>query len=1721
MSSWRKKKPAPSRGRSTPRPEKPHAETPRPEAASTEKPAGKQSWKSSRKRKREPDRSERDWHKSATDKPIRSSRPFKLFLGFGSLAVLCAVFLFILMRRPVQTPLIVLAASVYDDAHTNFPELTLPRNLWAAEDLESLKTARSDNLNILRPHEDRRLNQDRFIETLTDTLRAAKPGGPRKDTLLVYLSFHTTVDSDGNPCLLTSDANIFEESKWLRFEKLLREIEQVQPGARKVILLDCGRIGIHPGLGLLNDRFVTQAAELLRKEKPDNVWVMFSHSPGERTWTLPELGSTPFAFYISEGMKGAADANGDQRITLRELYDYVRFHTNELVQDRFDGSQHPLLAGDGFWPSAPRRRDAPETNESDETATDPPPAVAASTRGDFPIAHSTGGPEPVQPQISEQFTQRLENRLQRLQGLDQQLERKLTEIRRNRERFSPVQFANLLAARSDLEDWLPAGTASVTNGEWSERLTDCENALRALAEPVSSEAFHVASVADVRRTAQHDPSVIERVAEQIESPVELTEETALGRPDDVAVGVWEWLVRRAQQRSTVSKADVERGLRLLRQVSAPPLMEVQFLAMLEEWIDWDAPHAELGEAVAWAIRCRDAVERAGQFEDPRVFDWLRNDLEQLAETRRQAEDRMYVGTPKELSQAISELKQSLEEAERLLAAGRSLHEAYHFRDLSVHWLLSCPGSVWDLLDPEFSHWNQEIHELEQLLEQRGGSAQAVEASLAQARGTWEGIRRRISTGVASLTSVRGTQPIDAPSRRRLQQFNRLPLIAPGDEDALRRRLAESDRQQISVHLTGRRGSEQAERIHPHADPLKISNAFARQLAWIDSTNSLEGETEQALLIPASGDLREADLRERLNRQGRRYRELLAAAPRRFQTLTELSSQGDRNLAGVERQLAEADRLVRIVAPQRGFSVLRRSGADAALPAQRLAGLMNSRIALWRAEQTIRDFWGPQLVGTSQTPFFETIASRQSNAALRGISRTDQPWLQPEQERVSRLLKEHQAAMEAIARASGEDIRIWVDPDRPDAQRSGETLQHRISAAQESHSSLPSGTALLAVRSRSDRSAVLPLDDAGRRAALPAGPSGFARQWFVTAPEERFVSWGGGELTTWFRGHSRSSSFRVLRSVERSRDIQFAAPQTIPAPQVTVQGDANVRPVIMLLLDSSGSMHERDVPAEGGRSIPRMQAARRALQQIVQRLPDGAFHVGFIAFGHRYRFRATGSKEVVDSEFVNSQFGRVNDPAPIRDPDRDIQVLIRPQLTSDQLALNVQEIVTQLTNWGQTPLYASILRALREMEDTRFADQPKHIIVISDGMNETTGYLSPQTDVIRSDLEPLLKQDPTVKIDVIGIGKEFQEDREKEVPEYKNLLKLLALCDGEVHFAADVSSLLDRLERSLELVHFNVAQHPAPADGRNQQRYQLGSTWRHPDSEPLPARYDVTLHGLRDTQTRTVEVRGGEHLRLYLDTLLRDGTRERVLRHHRYGPGEDEIRDQVVVRRTGGEATLVAAHQSRRQGTEVTHRLSFQNENADRFSPRPAHVLVEITPLEQGDSVRKHESYLFYDFAFEVNRPVPVVPFTVPRWPASARESSVNVTFATEEITPDFQSRLDACENPLRISQLPETVFNLEYGTDERDRFRLVVTEERHSRGKLDPDPADFRALVTTHPPPARVTRRYFETSNKIQHIFEFNAGSTANPELRILTKAKLMQFAHETERPLTLVVPRP
>ncbi len=173
--------------------------------------------------------------------------------------------------------------------------------------------------------------------------RFADPDG--KSNILVYYSGHGAPDiKSKTPYLVPVDANpnTLEISGYplTLMYKNLRKI----PAKSVTVLLDACFSGDSP-----NGMLIKSASPLVVTTAPKNLasnFAVLTASTGNQLASWDDLkGHGIFTHYMIEGLKGAADANGDKKVTSGELHAYVSQRVRKSARRAHGRDQNPVLIG--------------------------------------------------------------------------------------------------------------------------------------------------------------------------------------------------------------------------------------------------------------------------------------------------------------------------------------------------------------------------------------------------------------------------------------------------------------------------------------------------------------------------------------------------------------------------------------------------------------------------------------------------------------------------------------------------------------------------------------------------------------------------------------------------------------------------------------------------------------------------------------------------------------------------------------------------------------------------------------------------------------------------------------------------------------------------------------------------------------------------------------------------------------------------------------------------------------------------------------------------------------------------------------------------------------------------------------------------------------------------------------------------------------------------------
>ncbi|MCU0978429.1 MAG: hypothetical protein MUF25_04600, partial [Pirellulaceae bacterium] len=284
-----------------------------------------------------------------------------LLLALGLLVALIVALLF----APRRSPLIAVTA-VYDES--------LPPNAWVHEDLAALQQLDRSTLRVYGNPDDW-TSRERGLRLLDEHLQRISGDIRADEPLLLYVNMHGAVDGSGTPCLIPPGAAAERSESWLPVSALferLKDPASLPAEVNKLVILDCTRLRVHWGAGILDNTFAARLSEAVRAADVPNLAVLCATSPGETSWVSPEFSGSVFGHFLSLALAGEAngewlglkpdsaadgqpaayanEANGprpgfkpDNRVSLHELRAYLEHSVNAWARQHRGETQRPML----------------------------------------------------------------------------------------------------------------------------------------------------------------------------------------------------------------------------------------------------------------------------------------------------------------------------------------------------------------------------------------------------------------------------------------------------------------------------------------------------------------------------------------------------------------------------------------------------------------------------------------------------------------------------------------------------------------------------------------------------------------------------------------------------------------------------------------------------------------------------------------------------------------------------------------------------------------------------------------------------------------------------------------------------------------------------------------------------------------------------------------------------------------------------------------------------------------------------------------------------------------------------------------------------------------------------------------------------------------------------------------------------------------------------------
>jgi hypothetical protein len=1737
-------------------------------------PKGRAGWRSKAKAATSGPRAAKagGWAKKADDGVERSVARYrtKVFLWSAIFLALVAGFVVWLLWTPKLTPFLAVAAVNY--------EYPLPPNAFVREDanrfrgLHGKAASGLDEIKVLLYDEVDFESSTSGLKEIQGKLEKAEPGGPDKNALAIYLSMHGAVNAEGEPCLIPPDVPPRDSSKWLRMADLLEDLKRIfaanpklrSEKVKKLLILDSNRMDLNWNIGLLGNTFAASLPAVVKEHNVPGLVVLNSASPGQIGWAAPELQNSVFGYFLWRGLSGAARPGKNGEITLRDLFAYLSRNVKQWVAEKRADEQTPMLI-----PS-----DAEDFPLVFDKSQDQEPIPHVDISGDprwkklrdlwDRHARLKNDGEKRIPRASPQEWENVQQGLLRLEQLllagpayeetfARQVSRTEFELRKLEDRAAD---SNLAAYSLPLRAAFGQGPSEA---DWKKLPPPWKEPVKTEAkekEPVKPEAKEKESEKQpAEMSAAGEKSPAKESAAKNEAKTEDKNAKPAAKADQnkkpapeppppepvrysypaAAAAAWNWASSEPLDRAMLRKVlHFVAGGANRPQAGEADLVEMQFLRMLDKYLDPQVGEVK-PQAVKKAIDARTLAEAAAAPRDGRAFYWVFPGVDAGDALRRDAEDRLFVGSDAALREADEKWTDAAENYRRAEALAKVAAAGYRMRDRAygdipyfARWVLSRTHRRPEF-DPQLVAAEKTARRLALLLDDwKAGDAPAeISAAAAALEKDLDALES------AYFKDCANNQGEHKEKLARLFNVLAVPIVTGKQrgeywENCLK--IANASGRYREAMPDGSKTAAPADLADPYLAGLVFADP--RRHPLLLALEAASGEADPFSASASASDEKKPFQAAELAAQGGQVRKLLNEE-RDFCTkrldetirLARLDKPRLAELNDIRIPLGRAERMARAFAPLQGESL---SWADPKLdPLRRLQNLDRHNLLLWQAWRMLGDFWGPSAPG--EPPYFELTADAYLNAA-------------------SELFAEDAALAEGA-------VRKRLETARPAARQGLEMQKPRTLVIDEEEASVPQNIVVSAAGGFPPGKAAVYLqagdDSIFPVSGKPESPTPDLRRIPIALPDgaqpRDVLFWilNDGRLgetprltaAAYYRGFLRAREFYVNSAAGWDALWVNKMP---PKPSIAVRGGALKKSNLMFILDCSGSMSKmvRSGSSQEGpiRERTRFEVVRDALERILEWLaksPD-SYNVGLMLYAHRVRWidEPRGSKtnyHIVMPDPKNpAEFIAPPPDFNVR-PSFDFELILPPGRFGKYEYASVKARLDALQPLGETPLYLSIIQALKAL-DSADPDAARHLIVLTDGGNaqfdrdnreilsdpQLSKLLKNIGDVEAAFAEPARKD---VKMDVLGF--DLDETNFASAEEKSSAQELMSFAKPPHHYypVNDFASLTGALEKTVGLVKYEVQR---TGDGKfiTPEPLDLNSTCETID-RPGDYRVQLVERGQPsriDAAQAEVTVEGGEALELFVKEDPLEGRRRLV--HRRY---EDRLRDSVVVSAPGDSrerSVFLGAHLPEPTGGGAKFFVSAQNADPERFSPRPLEVWAEITPISP-DGRPASAPFIFYDRTFVPSRPVPELEFAVPRWPSQTENAEIRFCCKFQRTPPDKQAAVAELRGKnLQLDGLPNVSFEVETKRSDKpaDPFRVIVTENHPRGGDLG------LVKVEMEPTPKSIKRRYNDKTGTIVHTFFYDDSVAADADrYRILftakEKLKVGALCMPPDRPLKVKVP--
>lgn len=271
-------------------------------------------------------------------------------------------------------------------------------------------------------------------------------------------------------------------------------------------------------------------------------------------------------------------------------------------------------------------------------------------------------------------------------------------------------------------------------------------------------------------------------------------------------------------------------------------------------------------------------------------------------------------------------------------------------------------------------------------------------------------------------------------------------------------------------------------------------------------------------------------------------------------------------------------------------------------------------------------------------------------------------------------------------------------------------------------------------------------------------------------------------------------------------ISFTACQ---AQDASEPSEKALTAAVNIVLDCSGSMGLKDVPASSQEEARRGDVCRQVVGQAVESLKGSDVGVGLVLFGHRsyWKLSEDGTYSVQLSAIGKKQELNVTEV----DPSFDVSQEIALDAATDQQIQRIKEALSaiEFRRGAQSPTFQAIDKAILEIDSLPDTVESRHVILVTDGINQLADQESSARDTTIEALTEKLKEpgpqpdaQPRTRLHVILFGNVFKTDDagrygSVETNEWvESVSKLVKDTGGVITTAQDTESLSDALSSAM-------------------------------------------------------------------------------------------------------------------------------------------------------------------------------------------------------------------------------------------------------------------------------------------------------------------------------------